>query len=66
VVAVFIGLNPKDFVVYYSEDELDNLIRGGYINCYLQQEKEYSYLYNDPCIKIETLLIFASGQFNFQ
>jgi len=27
VVAVFSGLQPKDFVVYYSEDELDNLIR---------------------------------------
>jgi len=27
VVAVFHGLQPKDFVVYYSEDELDNLIR---------------------------------------
>lgn len=27
VVAVFSGLKPKDFVVYYSEDELDNLIR---------------------------------------
>jgi hypothetical protein len=36
VVAVFIGLNPKDFVVYYSEDELDNLIRGGYIKSYLK------------------------------
>ncbi|KDR24302.1 Sodium-independent sulfate anion transporter, partial [Zootermopsis nevadensis] len=28
VVAVFNGLQPKDFVVYHSEDELDNLIRG--------------------------------------
>jgi sodium-independent sulfate anion transporter 11 len=32
LVAVFKGLKPKDFVVYYSEDELDNLIRGGYIH----------------------------------
>ena len=36
VVAVFRGLKPKDFVVYYSEDELDNLIRGGYIVSYLK------------------------------
>ena len=36
VVAVFNGLQPKDFVVYYSEDELDNLIRGGYIVIYLK------------------------------
>ncbi|KAJ9593231.1 hypothetical protein L9F63_015230, partial [Diploptera punctata] len=27
VVAIFKGLQPKDFVVYYKEDELDNLIR---------------------------------------
>ncbi|PSN36843.1 Sodium-independent sulfate anion transporter [Blattella germanica] len=27
VVAIFNGLQPKDFVVYHSEDELDNLIR---------------------------------------
>jgi len=36
VVAVFSGLQPKDFVVYYSEDELDSLIRGGYIASYLK------------------------------
>jgi sodium-independent sulfate anion transporter 11 len=36
VVAVFEGLRPKDFVVFYSEDELDNLIRGGYIVSYLK------------------------------
>ena len=36
VVAVFRGLKPKDFVVYYSEDELDNLIRGGYIVSFLK------------------------------
>ncbi|XP_069685121.1 sodium-independent sulfate anion transporter-like [Periplaneta americana] len=27
IVAIFNGLQPKDFVVYYSEHELDNLIR---------------------------------------
>jgi len=36
VVAIFSGLHPKDFVVYYSEDELDSLIRGGYIASYLK------------------------------
>jgi hypothetical protein len=35
VVNVFNGLQPKDFVVYHSEEELDNLIRGGYtVHCF--------------------------------
>jgi hypothetical protein len=54
VVAIFNGLQPKDFVVYHSEEELDNLIRGGYtVDCFQHKEKSQRFLlYLSVCYKL--------------